>query len=170
MALTVGTDSYITVADADAYMDTRLYATAWAVTDSDKEKALKMATRAIDRITLRGIKKTIAQDLAFPRCYLWGDKILIPDPDDTLLGIKRGAYLCETEVPQPVLDATCEEALALLDRGNASRYRLQADGVESFSLGNLSETYRTGVGRPELVSPEARDFLRHYKAGAVRIS
>jgi hypothetical protein len=44
-------------------------------------------------------------------------------------------------VPQAIKDAVCEEILARLDTSNDSRRSLQADGVKSFRLGDLSETY-----------------------------
>ena len=57
-----------------------------------KEKALKQATKEIDRQLLRGRKTNPEQELAFPR-----------HPD--------------TEIPAAVKEACCEEALAILERG-----------------------------------------------------
>lgn len=169
MSITVGTDSYIELADCTAYMTARLYSTAWDdAVDADREAALKMATRAIDRLVLRGVKKDTDQVLQFPRCYLVDPRFRVRTMREAEFDeVHRTGYLCDVDTPQVVLDAVCEEALALLDRGNSSRYRLQADGVESFSVGSLSESYRGG--RPQLISFEAREFMRPY-TGAVGIS
>jgi hypothetical protein len=84
-------DPYIDVADAQTYFDERLRTDPWDdAEDSDKLKALKMATRMIDKLNFAGCKHDEDQELQFPR----GD---------------------DTEVPQDIKDATCELALALLD-------------------------------------------------------
>ena len=58
ITLTVGTNTYISAADAEIYFDTRLFADTWtAASADDKAKALIMATKALDRLTLKGRKK-----------------------------------------------------------------------------------------------------------------
>jgi hypothetical protein len=137
--------SYVSLAEANEYFSSRLHADAWAeASDADKEKALAMATREIDRQQLRGRKVNSGQALAFPR---------YPD----------------TEVPEAVKEACCEEALALLERGNNQRRKLQQEGVQSLSLGNMSETYAPGAGRG-LLSQEAKELLRPWLIGGVFIT
>ena len=137
--------SYCTIEYADEYFRNRLHAESWGQADeSTKEKALKQATRAIDRQLLRGRKTNPEQELAFPR---------YPD----------------TEVPEAVKEACCEEALALLERGNSQRRKLQQEGVQSFTLGNMSETYAPGAGRG-LLSQEAKELLRPWLLGAVNVT
>lgn len=137
--------SYVSLAEANEYFSSRLHADAWAeVSDADKGKALAMATREIDRQPLSGRKTVSSQPLAFPR---------YPD----------------TEVPTPIKDACCEEALALLERGKSQRRKLQQEGVQSFTLGNMSETYAPGGGRG-LLSQEAKELLRPWLLGAVNIT
>ena len=59
---------YINLTEANEYFSTRLHADAWAeAADADKEKALAMATKAIDRQLLRGRKTDTSQAMAFPR-------------------------------------------------------------------------------------------------------
>ena len=136
---------YVNLAEANEYFSNRLHADVWAeVSDADKEKALVMATKAIDRQPLKGRKATDEQELAFPR---------YPD----------------TELPEAVKEACCEEALALLERGNSQRRKLQQEGVQSFTLGNMSETYITGAGKG-LLSREAKELLRPWLIGAVNIT
>lgn len=179
MALTVGTNSYINTTDADTYFSNRLYADAWnAAVQTDKEKALIMATKIIDRQVLKGRRKdtnATNQPLAFPRCYPhkvhdWIRKTFLDDlTEDFDVFYVEGAYLyCEASVPQVVKDATCEEALALLDRGNSKRLKLQRQGVSSFVMGDLRETYKANSGKG-LLSEEAKELLRPYLGGAVSI-
>ena len=138
--------SYVTTAEATTYFGSRLHAEAWtAAKDADQQKALDMATRVIDRTPVVGVKSSYNQTNQFPR---------YPD----------------TEVPQAVKDATCEEALALLERGNGQRRKLQQEGVASFSVGGLSETYVSGARGGGLLSQEAKELLRPWLLGAVSIT
>ena len=138
-------ESYCTIEYADEYFRNRLHAESWGQADSEtKEKALKQATKTIDRQPLRGRKMNPEQELAFPR-----------HPD--------------TEVPEAVKEACCEEALALLERGNSQRRKLQQEGVQSFALGNMSETYITGASLG-LLSQEAKELLRPWLLGGVLIT
>ena len=137
--------SYCTIEYADEYFKNRLHAESWSGADSEtKEKALKQATKTIDRQPLRGRKTNPEQELAFPR-----------HPD--------------TEIPAAVKEACCEEALALLERGNSQRRKLQQEGVQSFSLGNMSESYAAGAGKG-LLSQEAKELLRPWLLGGVFIT
>lgn len=148
------TSPYATIEEATIYYASHLYAETWTgLSDTERQKALDMATRAIDRLTLKGRKTDPGQALAFPR---------YPD----------------AEVPQAVKDACCEEALALLERGNSQRRKLQAEGVMSVTVGSVSETYASvlGVGGRVvaidryLLSQEARELLRPWLLGAVNIT
>ena len=143
--LEIGTNSYIDIAGANEYFAGRLHAESWAgADDSTKEKALRQATKTIDRQLLIGRKTNPEQELAFPR---------YPD----------------TEVPEAVKEACCEEALAILEIGNSQRRKLQQEGVQSFSLGNMSETFAAGAGKG-LLSQEAKELLRPWLLGAVNIT
>jgi hypothetical protein len=144
-SIIVGENSYIDIAGANEYFSGCLHAESWGETDnSTKEAALKQATRIIGRLLLKGRKADEDQKLAFPR---------YPD----------------TEVPEAVKEACCEEALALLERGNSQRRKLQQEGVQSFTLGNMSETYAPGAGRG-LLSQEAKELLRPWLLGAVNVT
>ena len=137
-------ESYCTIEYADEYFSGRLHAESWGQAyEIAKEKALKQATKEIDRQPLKGRKTDITQTLAFPR---------YPD----------------TEVPESIKEACCEVALALLERGNSQRRKLQQEGVQSFTLGNMSETYAPGAGCG-LLSQEAKELLRTWLMGAVNI-
>jgi hypothetical protein len=166
--LTVGTNSYVNVTDATTYFADRLYSSDWdnASTD-DKAKALIMATKAIDRMKMKGFKSVQAQSLEYPRAvysytrfiqrnivgaagYFYGDNLVI-----------------ETAVSQNVIQATCEQAIFLLKMGENGNKRaeLQAQGVKSMSLGKLSETYTVGV--KDGICQQARDLLQDYLGSVV---
>jgi len=143
--ITVGENSYINIDGADEYFSGRLHAESWGqADDSTKEKALKQATKIIDRQRLNGRKTNPSQPLAFPR---------YPD----------------AETPQNVKEACCEEALAILESGNSQRRKLQQEGVQSFSLGNMSETYAPGAGKG-ILSQEAKELLQPWLLGGVFIT
>jgi len=175
MALTVGTDSYISVADADTYFAGRLNTEAWdGAVATTKEKALKQATREIDRQVFLGRKADSDQALEFPRCY-------VADPRGTgwtsqyTFNVTLGMY-CDAAVPQVIKDATCEQALALLSMTtyDRERERAHAAGVIGGSIGDANEYSSAEIVRGKMrgtrLCPEARQLLLPYLAGAVSIS
>lgn len=175
MALTVGTDSYISVTDADTYFGNRLYADAWTNAGAtDKEKALKQACREIDRQALRGRKADSAQALEFPRCYVADPRNPGYSTEHTFQ-VMTGEY-CESAVPQAVKDAQCEQALWLLSLTTYDRERSRAHalGVIGGSIGNANEYSSAEIVKARMrgsrLCPEALDLLRSYLAGGVNIT
>lgn len=82
---------YLEIAEAQTYFDGRLHTDEWDYADdTQKTKALTMATRAIERLNFKGSKASETQEWQFP----------------------RGT---DTAVPQDILDACCEVALKLLE-------------------------------------------------------
>lgn len=82
-------DPYATVDEGEEYFSTRLHSESWDnATDDRRLKALRMATRAIDRLSFKGKKDDPTQALEFP----------------------RGG-----SVPDSIKIACCEVALSLLD-------------------------------------------------------
>lgn len=101
VSLSVGSNSYISLAAADEYFATKLHSDLWNnAAEDEKTQALITATRQIDRLSFRGVKRLSDQALAFPR---------YPNND----------------IPQKVLDAVCEEAMVIL-KGIPKRIELQA--------------------------------------------
>ena len=126
MSLTVGTDSYITIAEATTlladYFDTTNFTSG---TTADQEKALKKATRVIDLQILKFIKYLYTQALEFPRnCNIYGI--------DTM-----------GEVPDKIKLCTALEALGILDnREDTDEYTtLKEKGVISQSIADTSITF-----------------------------
>lgn len=138
-------NSYISRDDATTYFEGRLGASAWSsASNGDKDIALVQATRHIDRYhRFHGAKNSTAQALQFPR------------------DVQEEAV---SALPQCVKDACCEEALWVLQNptrgGRSQRQQLQAEGVQSFGVGDLREEFAR-TSRDGLC-PEARDMLKDW--------
>ena len=157
MSLTVGTDSYCTRAEAEAYLEdnytsTDIKYTAWLeLSDHDADVLLRKAARLIDNQPVQGYKVLATQTMAFPR-ILWSDAV-------------NGFY--EYTIPDAVKYAQAEIALTLAQGNSEERADLQAQGVKSFSLGNLSETYAGKSGG--VISQRAKELLAPFLGGGFRI-
>lgn len=164
VTLTVGTDSYVTVDEANAYMAQRLYADAWTdASADDKVRALVSATRALENLTFKYRPTNMLQVLQFPRTIVRGPFFY----DDWQF--VQNTY-DDTIVPQCVKDSECEEAFALLKYGDSERLRLQQQGVTSLTLGKLQEQYGATSSRQGLLSADALRMMQPWIAGAIRIS
>jgi hypothetical protein len=68
MALSKGTNSYVTVEEANAYFSDRLDVAAWSESnDPERSKALITATQILDSLEWAGVAVSDSQSLAFPR-------------------------------------------------------------------------------------------------------
>ena len=127
-------DVYVSLADADAYLEAQIAAATWqGLSDSDadvdrKERAIVSATRLIDRQLWQGEKADPYQVHAFPRTGL-----VYPDSGDDVPS---------DAVPQEVVDATCELASLMLD---GSEVQALADpntsNVQSLKAGSVAISY-----------------------------
>lgn len=140
--LTVGTDSYITLEEANAYIEAQYRATSelralWnAITDSDKESYLKQSLQEIDRMQLMGLKYRREQLLQFPRNG-W-------------------------EVPQIIKDAQAENALGILHYELMDRKRKQMNAVNG--LGFIKSVKPQEVMQAEQPVTNPRKLLTSEKA------
>jgi len=158
-------NSYVTLEEAAAYFAAGLNADAWdAATKTNQEKALLTACRRIEacRISINRPRYEYASyggldyDPLAP--YQATQRLSFPRQRDRDMA---GAYI----IPQAARDAQCEEAIALLELGNqdARRAALRAEGVRSFSVDGLSETYvDVEPANSGLSSPEAREMIAPY--------
>ena len=146
--------SYCTIEEANEYFASRLFVDVWESADeATKEKALAMATRKIDRIPFKGKKAIEYQENAFPRCFKYYNA--------------WGSYWdCQIEVPEAIKVACCEEARAILSIGDSARLELQQQGVQSYNLSGMAETFKPGAGKG-LLSQEAKELLAFYKTSGV---
>ena len=153
----IGIDSYATVIEADAYITARYRSTddallRWtALEDTDKEILLLNACTEIEALPFHGRKVLIDQLLAFPR---------LPYQE-----------LTPEAVPENVKNAQIEYALWLSNddkqRDAEQRAGLQAQGVTSFSIGDLSENYGAGAAErlAPLLCPKVKVLLSPYLNG-----
>jgi hypothetical protein len=176
VTLTVGTNTYISLTDAAAYFNERLYSEAWNdATADDQARALIMATRHIDRLALVGRKKVFNQALQFPRCYPPGSQLSMVEYIGNLPEPAADGYVCDTGIPKVVASACCEQALFLLGLTDYERHRnkQQVFGVVGGSVGaaneQASESAVTTNRRNTVLCPEARELLRSYLGRSVRI-
>lgn len=151
---------YVTVQDADAYISSHYLSTdevavSWrALSESDKAVLLTRAFQTIELLPFAGRKTAPGQSCAFPR---WPDKT-VPDR------IKWA----QIELALNKSDASSNE--------DAKYYeRLWLYGVESYSIGNLSEKTSAGsytIGGAQstgVTSAEAERLLQPYLGGGYRI-
>ncbi len=104
MTVTVGTNVYLSVADADSYWSARNNSNWAAASTPEKEKALLEATQYIDgAYTFLGTLTSLTQLLAFPRAGLRITE-----------GNFRGAYYDSTVIPPQIQSACAELALEAL--------------------------------------------------------
>lgn len=151
--LVVGTNSYVTLSEAndiiDAnYVPTELIATQWnALSDFEKEVYLIRSARQIDRMMLSGYKTQTTQVMGFPR-------------NGTL------------EVPSEVKEAQVVNSIALSDP------QVQVGGnpvlrdVKSYSIDDFSETFAAGAKtayNTSLASNDATNILWQWLRGGYLI-
>ena len=169
MAITVNVDSYISLADAQLYLNkyhlsTNAYLVSWnALTDDDCEVLLRAAAQIIDRQPFVGFKSLTTQAMEFPRAIyteISTSQMLLNN-----MFWSEDWYL-QPSVPDVVKYAQCEIALQLA-QGADSRVEMQRAGVKSFSLGKLSETYSNTSN--DIPSYEAKQLLAPFKLGGARI-
>lgn len=93
MALTVGTNSYNSRANADIYFADSLRNATWsALLPATKDQALVEATRVFERQSWQGAKEDSAQTLAFPRTGLTDCEGNAISADDSLTIISEAQY------------------------------------------------------------------------------
>ena len=134
MALTVGTNSYINVANADTYFEHMIHADSWrAADDTVKENALITATSWLDRQDWEGEKyqDAPAQVLDFPRSGLIDSE---------------GNAVDETAVPQEIFDATCELGLILILDNEAQDSSGTGSNIKILEAGSAKIQYFRAEG------------------------
>jgi len=127
MTLTVNTNSYVSVADADTYFVTRIDSANWtAASTALQESALVTATALVDDHAWIGSAVSSSQALAWPR----NNAIY----NDTRLGIN--VTFGNNVIPSQVKEAVYEQALHLVD--NEDVLQGQGQTFESISIGSIA--------------------------------
>ena len=176
MTLDLLSTDYVTLAEAKLWiagdsthiahiLDTVNWLTA---TDAQRLSALTQAMDHIDNLVLDGVKVDTSQVREFPRCIYSesGEPWWFYENMDYLF---RGAgWYCQSEVPQQVKDATCYEAVEiinhLLNSGKKDRIELQRQGVLSVKYEGTSESYKPFAGNRyrDLISKDAQRLLKRF--------
>lgn len=137
-------ESYVSVADADAY-HSAFGNTAWTGTTGAKEIALRRATQYIDsRYRFRGVRKDADQALEWPRVWY--------EPDGRT----------ESWPPKLLEQACCEAALRALS--DTLRADVSADQVTEETVGPITVKYAGKSGQTRY--PVVDDLLRVYAMSA----
>jgi hypothetical protein len=159
MALVLNTNSYVLIADADTYFETRIDSANWvAATDEIKEQALVTATALVDDNSWIGSAVSSSQALAWPR------KNAIYNDDRLGLQIT----IADSEIPSRVKTAVYEQALHLID--NEDVLMGQSQTFESISVGSISlsdsngDTTRTPM-KPSTALKPIRPLIRKGSMG-----
>jgi len=128
-------NSYLTVAEADAYFSTRLRVDPWIESPDDlKCRALVSATAILDDwVEWDGAPGALTQRLAWPR---WG-----------LLTV-AGDAIEPTVIPEALKAATCELALLLLSEDVLATPDAQKAGLTALTAGPVSLTFAGPAGQP----------------------
>lgn len=159
MALVLNTNSYVSIADADTYFETRIDSANWVdAEDEIKEQALVTATALIDDNAWIGSAVSSSQALAWPR------KNAIYNDDR--LGLQ--VTIAEDELPSRVKTAVYEQALHLVN--NEDVLMGQTQTFESISVGSISisdsngDTTRTPI-KPSTALKPIRPLIRKGSTG-----
>ena len=150
MALVLNTNSYVEIADADDYLDTRIDSATWFDTDDEiKEQALVTASLLIDDNSWIGSAVSSSQALAWPRKNAMYN--------DSRLGLQ--VTFAEDEIPSRVKVAVYEQALHLVDNEDLLQGTTQT--FESISVGSISISDSNGdVTRTPIKSTQATKSIR----------
>lgn len=139
--------SYIDVAAADAYFETRLNATAWTALDNaGKQKALMAATARLEQEKFVGLKLSASQALKWPRVGAYDD-------DGRLYPTDRQ--------PKEIIAATCEQALVLINAGDSDILSLTGlEQFDSITIGDIDVTPRAEMPAAGFLHPQVQRWLR----------
>lgn len=125
-------NSYVTRAEAVAYFAERLHTDAWtALSDTEKDASLIMATRLIDRLLcFEGTSATTTQALRFPM---------------TGLVLPTGATVPDDELPLVVKEATYEMALVLASTDVTQQSEAEAQGLNKLKVGPIELGFKDAL-------------------------
>lgn len=160
--------TYASLDEASDYFQWATPSEAWDdASPTERAKALVTATRAIDRLNFAGLRTSDWSRLVNTRTPI---RILDPAPVGQDLEFPRNG---ETTIPQPIKDATCEIAYALLD-GVDPEMESQSLEVSSQNFSAVSTSYdttsRSMAIRNGIVSRTAWGLIYPYLASPYEIN
>lgn len=159
--LTVGVDTYVTIEEANEYI-AKFYTTTdslriqWeAMPDEDKEVYLRRAFQQINKLPYTGCPKNPKQTLPFPRKENWG-----PGSMDAVKAAQVEQGFSQTN--------------EVANQEFATRIELRRAGVTSYRIGDLSETFESGMpsdsnGNFFGLAENAYNYLSKWLTGGYRV-
>jgi len=151
MALEVGVNCYITRADAVTYFTDLIHGADFiSATTTVQDQALVTATKMLDRQEWMGSKTSDSQDLDWPRTG-------VTDPE--------GNAVASDVVPQFILDATCELALALIQDLTVQTNSDTSTNIKALKAGSAEIQYFRGESGPRFPTI-IHELIGHYLSGA----
>jgi hypothetical protein len=148
-------DTYGTLAEADAYFDSRDHLDHWTGADAKKEASLRVAAMYLDNVyrgRWKGLKVNRDQARAWPRSY----------------AIDSDGYSIEADViPVELKRAQFHAACLILNNTDLEAPLERA--VKSEQVGDLSVTYMDGAASA-VQYPEVTNWLRDLVDGPVGVN
>jgi hypothetical protein len=155
MALAVGTNSYISRADADTYFSDAIHADTWRdASNTNKDRALVTAYRMLDRQEWKGSKT----DPVTPQAQDW-PRTGLSDPE--------GTPIADDSVPQFILDAQSELALSILNDPAVQTSADTGSNIRSVGAGSARIEFFVGTAGSEPRFPTiVNELIRYYLEGS----
>lgn len=147
-------NAYCTLAEANTYHEAHPYASAWAGTDDQKNRAIATATRLLDEHVEwneDSVAATSTQSLAWPRTGML-------DPNGYAIG--------SGVIPQKLKDATAEFARWLLASNRMSDSDVETQGISALKAGAVELQFFRGAGGAKVLPDAVWYMVRQW--GAVR--
>jgi hypothetical protein len=168
-SIVAGANTWISMEDAESYMEARLHTTTWDdATDPDKRAALVQAARIMGSyVDWLGWLTDEDQALKWPRWGICYDGTQYWTCSGLWLTDERVYTVSEDSIPQAVVDAQCELALHLLSSDTqavpdtAGFSEIEVEGAVSLKVDKQD---RTGT-----IPVHVWDMIRHFgsrKSGA----
>lgn len=134
----VASNTYCTLAEGDAYHETRLWTDDWdGADDSTKNIALVMATRLLDEAyDWEEFTTTETQKLKWPR--------------SGILDYRERAFIDNNAIPPELKNAVAEFARQLIAENRAADSDVEAQGLTQLKAGSVSLTFKDYVYRKVL--------------------
>lgn len=146
----LSSNTYLLDAEFTAYAAGSLAAARVTASIADtRERALRTATRMLDRLEFHGLATVPAQALQWPR-------YIVQNPD------RWGYYFDQNEIPRRLKEATAELALALLGEGQSSPDGTLSDAAKytKARVDVLEVEFREGIA----AATTATGILKRYPA------
>lgn len=148
----VDANSYVTLAEADAYHGTRLFNSAWTgATQANRETALIWAARILDRENFLGYRTAESQSMRWPRVDVYD---------------RDGYYINANVVPQFLKNAQSELAFLLVQADRT--VESGTEGFKKIKVGSI-ELEIDGHDRVKAISPEINQMLTGYVESGTRM-